>query len=214
MMNSLSGKGYPSKTIGCQTSNLNSSSNRGGYSTNQNNYGQNYTAGLNNSQQVDSYNKSYSTPLGSTTVTPFNRFESPEVYNSMATPSDIHFTVGGNGNASSNANNSNIPPVPTIVGPGSANSITNFIGSPENGTNQIPDTPPSNTTVSSDSYTLVDVSGEIFGIILQVAQPLSNQSIRLPLRTGFLYNVGNTTNGLLEVNLLSCQSDMGLCVSK
>lgn len=196
-------------SYGGQNANFNNSFNRGVNSTNQNNYGQSFAGGQNNSQQTDIYNKSYTTPIGSMTVTPFNRFESPEVYNSMATPSDIHFTVGGNGNGSANPNNSNnvnIGPGPSIAGPSSVNSMTNFIGSPECSTNQIPNTPPSNTTVSSDSFTLVDISGEVFGIILQVAQPLSNQSIRLPLRTGFLYNVGNTTNGLLEVNLLSCQS--------
>lgn len=55
---------------------------------------------------------------------------------------------------------------------------------------------------------LLDISSECYGVIFQVSQPLSQQTIRLPLVTGFVVNTGDgvSQNRVLEVNLLSCQS--------
>ncbi|KAG7751863.1 hypothetical protein KL911_004441 [Ogataea haglerorum] len=59
---------------------------------------------------------------------------------------------------------------------------------------------------------LIELSNECYGVILQVAQQLSNQSIRMPLRTGFIVNSGRRSpegyepGSIIELNLLSCQA--------
>lgn len=59
---------------------------------------------------------------------------------------------------------------------------------------------------------VVDISHEAYGIVLPFPIPLSNQSNRLPIRSGYLYRAegepGARHRNLLEINLLSCPNSL------
>ncbi|KAG7885274.1 hypothetical protein KL938_001531 [Ogataea parapolymorpha] len=100
-------------------------------------------------------------------------------------------------------------------------SVANRLESPMNG--QTPSYDPGASPLDTSAFTgsqqqvpenpeLIELSNECYGVILQVAQQLSNQSIRMPLRTGFIVNSGRRTaegyepGSIIELNLLSCQA--------
>ncbi|KAG7862146.1 hypothetical protein KL919_001276 [Ogataea angusta] len=100
-------------------------------------------------------------------------------------------------------------------------SVANRMESPMNG--QTPSYDPGASPLDTSAFTgsqqqvlenpeLIELSNECYGVILQVAQQLSNQSIRMPLRTGFIVNSGRRTaegyeqGSIIELNLLSCQA--------
>ncbi|QPG73324.1 hypothetical protein FOA43_000634 [Brettanomyces nanus] len=76
------------------------------------------------------------------------------------------------------------------------------------GASSIPNTQGATVSSSPLDPVILDIARECYGLVFQVSQPLSQQSIRLPLRTGFLVNSGSGAckNRILEVNLLSHQS--------
>ncbi|CDK27742.1 unnamed protein product [Kuraishia capsulata CBS 1993] len=68
---------------------------------------------------------------------------------------------------------------------------------------------PPGTPGNSETSSIQDVTKEAFGLILNSPLPLSNQPTRIPIKTGYLYNVfplnsERKDKSSLEVNLLSC----------
>lgn len=83
---------------------------------------------------------------------------------------------------------------------------------PHNGT-QIP--LPSLPSVSEqvDVPVLIDIDQTSIGIILPTSQVLSNQNVRIPLKTGYLIkhgDMGLIENKCIEINLLSCYPTLGV----
>ncbi|ODV85121.1 hypothetical protein CANARDRAFT_185586, partial [[Candida] arabinofermentans NRRL YB-2248] len=111
-------------------------------------YSVRYTVGSTNSQMP--------TPNFASSVN--NKMESPEINNSMQTPSyDL------------------------ITSP--IDSASMMTGHHYAGSHNL-----QSNGVNAENQVLIELSDECYGVILQMAQPLSNQSIRLPLKTGFLIN--------------------------
>lgn len=83
---------------------------------------------------------------------------------------------------------------------------------PQSGT-QIP--LPSLPSVSEqvDVPVLIDIDQTTIGIILPTSQVLSNQNVRIPLKTGYLIkhgDMGLIENKCIEINLLSCYPTLGV----
>ncbi|KAI0462673.1 hypothetical protein LJB42_004169 [Komagataella kurtzmanii] len=95
--------------------------------------------------------------------------------------------------------------------PNTAESLGSRFDSPDISSNmfQTPSSPAFNTSgniYSESDGTIVNISEELLGLVLSMPVPLSNQINRVPIRTGYLIQTANLTEGksILEVNLLSC----------
>lgn len=143
----------------------------------------NYTVASTNSQSQTPGNILLNTNTYTHLVSGSAKFESPDV--SMYTPS---YEIGL---SPLDVNNHQVP-------------LHTLQSLPEEIINDKSDQPD-----TKSNKILFDISDECYGVILQIAQPLSNQP-RVPLKTGFLVNTGEgiTKNMVLEINLLSCQSGM------